>query len=197
MKQFLYRSPKRTNLTCSKFNQKLIWIVWILNAFVVSFQISNAPMIIFPIVWLIKCEKYWKTMSRDILAFSVIFIVVGICSAYFHATLSMMGQLLDDWSILCGEATGVALWTPERYIPAFLNGNRCVFSQVCIPVGCVPPACCSYLPACTGGVCSRGVSALGGDLLPRGVCSWRGVSFPEVYPSMQWSRHPPCTDRHP
>ena len=66
-------------------------------------------------------------MSRDILAFSLIFIVVGICSAYFHATLSMMGQLLDDWSILCGEATGVALWTPERYIPAFFE-----WKQVCI-----------------------------------------------------------------
>ena len=32
--------------------------------------------------------------------------------------------------------------------------------QACIPVGCVPPACCPYLPACT---------ALGGYLLPGGV----------------------------
>ena len=50
--------------------------------------------------------------------------------------------------------------------------------QVCIPVGCVPPACCPYLPAYTahrvsapggGGVCSRGW----GCLLPGvgGVCS--------------------------
>ena len=44
--------------------------------------------------------------------------------------------------------------------------------QVCIPVGCGPPACCPYLPACTvpGG---RG-SAPGGCLL-QGVCSWGGV----------------------
>ena len=56
--------------------------------------------------------------------------------------------------------------------------------QVCIPVGCLPPACCPYLPACTapregllpgvgdvcsggGGVCSRGE---GGCLLPGRGC---------------------------
>ena len=41
--------------------------------------------------------------------------------------------------------------------------------QDCIPVGCVPPACCLYLPACT---------ALGGLLCGGWV----------VYPSMQWGR---------
>ena len=39
------------------------------------------------------------------------------------------------------------------------------FQQVCIPVGCVPTACCPYLPACT----AWGVSAPGGGL-PLGVC---------------------------
>ena len=69
--------------------------------------------------------------------------------------------------------------------------------QDCIPVGCVVPACCLYLPACTvlggvcsgEGVCSRGVPGPGGCLL----LGW-GVpaSGPRgVYPSMQWGRHPP------
>ena len=57
--------------------------------------------------------------------------------------------------------------------------------QVCIPVGCVPSACCPYLPACTaqgegvsapgdGDICSRGagdVCALGGCLLGGCLCS--------------------------
>ena len=65
--------------------------------------------------------------------------------------------------------------------------------QVCIPVGCVPPACCPYLPAYTahrvsapggGGVCSRGWGVCSrGDVCSRGrVCSWgvcsQGVSAP-------------------
>ena len=35
--------------------------------------------------------------------------------------------------------------------------------QECIPVGCVPPACCPYLPACTGP---------GGCTWSQGGCTW-------------------------
>ena len=60
----------------------------------------------------------------------------------------------------------------------------------CIPVGCVPPACCPYLPACTvPRVSGRGgaVPGRGGAWSRGGVWSRRG----EVYPSMQWGRPPP------
>ena len=44
--------------------------------------------------------------------------------------------------------------------------------QECIPVGCVPPACCPYLPTCTarGGYLPRGV------YLPRGCTCLRGCT---------------------
>ena len=56
--------------------------------------------------------------------------------------------------------------------------NNC--QQDCIPVGCVPPACCPYLPACTalcwgggeGGCLVPGVSGPGGCL----PLVWGGVS---------------------
>ena len=72
------------------------------------------------------------------------------------------------------------------------------FQQECIPVGCVPPACCPYLPACTahgggdvpvqGGVPAQGdvpaqevylpgVPTQGG-YLPRGVYLPMGVYLP-------------------
>ena len=78
---------------------------------------------------------------------------------------------------------------------------RCSFiekKQVCIPVGCVPPACCPYLPACAaqrgcvcylggfrypggclllGSVCYLGMSATWGVSATRGgVCYQWGVS---------------------
>ena len=62
--------------------------------------------------------------------------------------------------------------------------------QVCIPLGCIPPTCCPYLPACTAwgcllpwGVCfPGGVSASwGAGLLPKGVsASQEGCLFPGV-----------------
>ena len=50
--------------------------------------------------------------------------------------------------------------------------------QECIPVGCIPPACCPYLPACTapGGVPGpRGVPGQGGVPGPGGYLVRRGV----------------------
>ena len=55
--------------------------------------------------------------------------------------------------------------------------------QDCIPVGCVPPTCCPYLPACIepggvysrGGVCSKGGTCLwsgGGFCFGGVICSW-------------------------
>ena len=50
--------------------------------------------------------------------------------------------------------------------------------QECIPVGCLPPACCPYLPACTapeGGTCPRGY--LQGLYLPGGVPAQGGCTI--------------------
>ena len=57
--------------------------------------------------------------------------------------------------------------------------------QECIPVGCVPPTCCPYLPVCTapgcpgGGVtCPGGVPAQGGVPALGGVPARRDVYLP-------------------
>ena len=83
-------------------------------------------------------------------------------------------------------------------------------TQVCIPVGCVPPACWPYpvvsegrcLPrgvgvclgegVCLGGVCPW-VGYLPGGCLSGGggVCPGAGVCPGGVYPNMQWGRQPP------
>ena len=65
------------------------------------------------------------------------------------------------------------------------------YKQECIPVGCVPPACCPYLPVCTAWGCTwfqggvpgprgvylvpRGVPGPGGCTCPVGVPGPRGV----------------------
>ena len=64
-----------------------------------------------------------------------------------------------------------------------------VVNKECIPVGCVPPACCPYLPACTapgagctcpGCVPAQGVYLLRGVYL-QGVYLPRGCSCSGVY----------------
>lgn len=43
---------------------------------------------------------------------------------YFHMTLSFLGQLLDEISILWLLASGYSVWMPRCYFPKFVKGNR-------------------------------------------------------------------------
>ena len=83
-------------------------------------------MIVLPCVWLVRCRDYTERVSKDMLVISLMTSTVGVCSVYFHATLSMMGQLLDELSILWSLMTGLALWLPEYHFPRFCKGKRYV-----------------------------------------------------------------------
>ena len=65
------------------------------------------------------------------------------------------------------------------------NSNINKLEQECIPVGCVLPACCPYLPACTapGSVPVRGCTWSWGVYLVQGGVPTRGVHMPGGVPA--------------
>ncbi|XP_068693680.1 alkaline ceramidase-like isoform X1 [Montipora foliosa] len=85
------------------------------STFIAEFYntISNVIFVVLPPFFMYLFRPYSKHVCSGVNIIWVMFIVVGISSAYFHATLSLVGQLLDELSILWGTMAAFALWTPK------------------------------------------------------------------------------------
>ncbi|RWS04275.1 Alkaline ceramidase-like protein [Dinothrombium tinctorium] len=65
-----------------------------------------------------------KEIKQCIWFTSLLVAIVGISSVYFHATLSLVGQLLDEISILLAIVCGFGLLCPQKRIPNCFGNNR-------------------------------------------------------------------------
>jgi alkaline ceramidase len=57
-------------------------------------------MVFVPPIAIYLFRDYARRVNHGIQAVMVMLMVVGVTSMYFHGTLSLMGQLMDELSIL-------------------------------------------------------------------------------------------------
>ena len=69
-------------------------------------------------------QPYAESMGPGIHVIWLLLIVVGASSAYFHATLSLLGQLLDEIAILWVVMAGFAMWFPQAAMPPSLRDKE-------------------------------------------------------------------------
>ncbi|KAH9397961.1 Hydrolyzes the sphingolipid ceramide into sphingosine and free fatty acid, partial [Tyrophagus putrescentiae] len=99
--------------------------------------ISNVLFLVFPPILIQLSRQYANNIDRGIYVIWVLFAVVGIASAYFHATLSLLGQLLDELAILWLLAFSFGMWLPKKYYPKWLNDDRRKFKRLMIGISVV------------------------------------------------------------
>ncbi|EZA55626.1 hypothetical protein DMN91_007694 [Ooceraea biroi] len=93
---------------------------------------SNVVFLLLPPVLMHLFRDYGRFVNPGIHIIWFLLMVVGLSSAYFHATLSLIGQLLDELAILWVYMAGFCMFFPRRYFPNIFHNNRKLFSLCAI-----------------------------------------------------------------
>jgi len=109
--------------------------------------LSNVLFFTLPPLLIRLFGPYGRSYNRGVHVIWTMLIVVGICSAYFHATLSLLGQLLDELAILWVIAAAFALWFPDRMLPCFLQKNRPLFQGAVLALAIISSGLAFLQPA--------------------------------------------------
>ena len=110
------------------------------NSHIAEFTNTVSNLAFFVVVPICMLSKFWKIFYRHVSIGAHIqlfmLLVIGASSAYFHATLSLLGQLLDELAIIWAICLGYATFTPNSMRPSFYHGKMAYAISVVAGILC-------------------------------------------------------------
>ncbi|CAF1204559.1 unnamed protein product [Adineta ricciae] len=102
---------------------------YVVSAYISEFwnTVSNIFFFLVPPLMIALFASYSKRTANGISVLWILLIIIGTGSVYFHATLSLAGQLVDEISILWVLMAGYALFLPATYFPQSLRVQRALY----------------------------------------------------------------------
>ncbi|UYV72686.1 ACER2 [Cordylochernes scorpioides] len=92
-------------------------------------MVSNVLFLVYPPLVAGLFSQYAAQVTRGVYLVWGLLLAIGLSSIYFHATLSLLGQLLDEVAILWLLMAAAALWAPRRCLPSPFSTNRRLFQR--------------------------------------------------------------------
>ncbi|XP_029466785.1 alkaline ceramidase 1 isoform X2 [Rhinatrema bivittatum] len=94
--------------------------------------VSNVGFFICAPLMMYLQHPYARERTLAVHLFWLMLIIVGVFSAYYHMTLSYIGQMLDEISILWIIAVAYAIWYPRVHFPNFIKNRHHFITMVFI-----------------------------------------------------------------
>jgi alkaline ceramidase len=86
--------------------------------------VSNILFFIVPPIACQLFKPYAIHVTKGIYLIFLLLILVGVGSVYFHSTLSLAGQLMDELLILWVVMTSYAILMPVQFLPQYFRTNK-------------------------------------------------------------------------
>lgn len=108
--------------------------------------VSNALFFVMPPLLIYLFRPYTSRIGCGANVVWLLLVVVGCGSVYFHSTLSLVGQLVDEIAIIWVLVAALAFWCPQHLMPRCFNGNRSTFQVALLLLTVVSSAAACVVP---------------------------------------------------
>ncbi|CAI4230312.1 unnamed protein product [Auanema sp. JU1783] len=110
--------------------------------------VTNLPIIVLPMLNMMLLRKYLKEVNTGLIFPQLLLTFNGLASTYYHATLNLFGQLVDELSLVWIITVFLVVYIPVmKWFPQKFNQKLSIFRWTIVAITAVFSALCFLEPS--------------------------------------------------